>query len=138
MAMALFCSSPLVAPLSSLSVSSSCTASSSSVSQWKLPVAPLSGHTTVLSSSYSNARVIAAYVPLRTIVVKASEDVIEASVNDASAEPAPAITTMLSESELLKRKAKKEELRRKRLVRKRKLRKKGKWPPSKMAKLKNV
>ncbi|KAE9586325.1 hypothetical protein Lal_00000912 [Lupinus albus] len=34
--------------------------------------------------------------------------------------------------------AKKIRLRRKRLVRKRKLRKKGRWPPSKMMKLKNV
>ncbi|XP_004306423.1 PREDICTED: 50S ribosomal protein 5, chloroplastic [Fragaria vesca subsp. vesca] len=34
--------------------------------------------------------------------------------------------------------AKKIRLRRKRLVRKRKLRKKGRWPPSKMNKLKNV
>ncbi|OIW03220.1 hypothetical protein TanjilG_13014 [Lupinus angustifolius] len=34
--------------------------------------------------------------------------------------------------------AKKIRLRRKRLVRKRKLRKKGRWPPSKMKKLKNV
>lgn len=76
---------------------------------------------------------------MRTVVVKAAEDVIEASTSDdAGEEPAPAITTMLSEAELLKRKAKKAELRRKRLVRKRKLRKKGKWPPSKMAKLKNV
>ncbi|KAH7434661.1 hypothetical protein KP509_06G029200 [Ceratopteris richardii] len=42
------------------------------------------------------------------------------------------------ESDLLKKKAKRAELRRRRLVRKRRLRKKGKWPPSKMAKLKNV
>ncbi|XP_022766564.1 50S ribosomal protein 5, chloroplastic-like [Durio zibethinus] len=34
--------------------------------------------------------------------------------------------------------AKKTRLRRKRLVRKRKMRKKGRWPPSKMKKLKNV
>lgn len=34
--------------------------------------------------------------------------------------------------------AKKVRLRRKRLVRKRRMRKKGRWPPSKMKKLKNV
>lgn len=96
-----------------------------------------SGHAIGLSSGFSNVRVSAAEVAPRS-VVKATGDVIEASTSEASEESAPAITTMLSEAELLKRKAKKEELRRKRLARKRKLRKKGKWPPSKMAKLKNV
>ena len=96
------------------------------------------GHAIVLNAGFSNVRVSAAEVAVRTVVTKAAGDVIEASTSDASEEPAPAITTMLSEAELLKRKAKKAELRRKRLVRKRKLRKKGKWPPSKMAKLKNV
>ena len=43
-----------------------------------------------------------------------------------------------SEADILKKKQKRAELRRKRLVRKRHLRKKGRWPPSKMAKLKNV
>lgn len=82
------------------------------------------------SIALSNARV-------RAVVAKAAGDVIEASTT--SEEPAaPAITTMLSEAELLKKKAKKVEIRRKKLLRKRKLRKKGKWPPSKMAKLKNV
>ncbi|KAG0578040.1 hypothetical protein M758_5G193300 [Ceratodon purpureus] len=137
MAMALSCSSALVASLSSLSLSSAST-SSSSVSQWKPAVGPLSGHSIVLSSGFSNARVSAADVSVRTVVVKAAGDVIEASTSDASEEAAPAITTMLSEAELLKKKAKKAEIRRRKLVRKRKLRKKGKWPPSKMAKLKNV
>ena len=97
------------------------------------------GHGIVLNAGFSNVRVSAADVTVRAVIVKAAGDVIEASTSDAPAEEeAPAITTMLSEAELLKRKAKKAELRRKRLVRKRKLRKKGKWPPSKMAKLKNV
>lgn len=96
------------------------------------------GHSIVLNSGFSNARVSAVGVAARTVAVRAAGGVIEASASDASEEPAPAITTMLSEAELLKRKAKKAELRRRRLVRKRKLRKKGKWPPSKMAKLKNV
>ncbi|XP_062111888.1 large ribosomal subunit protein cL37 alpha [Humulus lupulus] len=42
------------------------------------------------------------------------------------------------EQKLRMKLAKKIRLRRKRLVRKRKLRKKGRWPPSKMKKLKNV
>ncbi|KAF7819183.1 50S ribosomal protein 5, chloroplastic-like [Senna tora] len=42
------------------------------------------------------------------------------------------------EQKLRMKMAKKIRLRRKRLVRKRRLRKKGKWPPSKMNKLKNV
>lgn len=81
------------------------------------------------SVALSNARV-------RAVIAKAAGDVIEASTSEEPA--APAITTMLSEAELLKKKAKKVEIRRKKLLRKRKLRKKGKWPPSKMAKLKNV
>lgn len=100
------------------------------------------GQSVVLSSGFRNARVSAVDVAVRSVVVKAAAgEVVEASASDggdAVEEPAPAITTMLSEAELLKKKVKKAELRRKRLVRKRKLRKKGKWPPSKMAKLKNV
>jgi len=42
------------------------------------------------------------------------------------------------EQKLRMKLAKKIRLRRKRLLRKRKLRKKGRWPPSKMKKLKNV
>ncbi|XP_039055453.1 50S ribosomal protein 5 alpha, chloroplastic isoform X2 [Hibiscus syriacus] len=44
----------------------------------------------------------------------------------------------LAEQKMRMKLAKKIRLRRKRLVRKRKLRKKGRWPPSKMKKLKNV
>ncbi|OMO72910.1 50S ribosomal protein 5, chloroplastic-like protein [Corchorus capsularis] len=44
----------------------------------------------------------------------------------------------LTEQRLRMKLAKKIRLRRKRLVRKRKMRKKGRWPPSKMKKLKNV
>jgi hypothetical protein len=76
----------------------------------------------------------------RNVVVRAAAEVVVATEAGSVAEapPADGISTLLSEKELLKRKAKRAELRRKRLVRKRKLRKKGKWPPSKMAKLKNV
>lgn len=42
------------------------------------------------------------------------------------------------EQKLRMKLAKKIRLRRKRLVRKRRMRKKGRWPPSKMKKLKNV
>lgn len=48
------------------------------------------------------------------------------------------VSKLKLESDLLKKKAKRAELRRRRLVRKRHMRKKGRWPPSKMAKLKNV
>ncbi|KAL4324035.1 hypothetical protein GQ457_11G007100 [Hibiscus cannabinus] len=47
-------------------------------------------------------------------------------------------TQQLMEQRMKMKLAKKIRLRRKRLVRKRKLRKKGRWPPSKMKKLKNV
>ncbi|WOL06787.1 hypothetical protein Cni_G15521 [Canna indica] len=45
---------------------------------------------------------------------------------------------MKLEQKLRMKLAKKIQLRRKRLLRKRKMRKKGRWPPSKMKKLKNV
>ncbi|KAG4109673.1 hypothetical protein ERO13_D13G000700v2 [Gossypium hirsutum] len=44
----------------------------------------------------------------------------------------------MTEQKMKMKLAKKIRLRRKRLVRKRKMRKKGRWPPSKMKKLKNV
>lgn len=45
---------------------------------------------------------------------------------------------LLLEQRMKMKLAKKVRLRRKRLLRKRKMRKKGRWPPSKMKKLKNV
>ncbi|GBG74614.1 hypothetical protein CBR_g19021 [Chara braunii] len=50
----------------------------------------------------------------------------------------PTIASLPRQSDIDKKLKKKAELRRKRLKRKRMLRKKGRWPPSKMAKLKNV
>ncbi|XVE95710.1 hypothetical protein REPUB_Repub02eG0122800 [Reevesia pubescens] len=44
----------------------------------------------------------------------------------------------MAEQKMRMKQVKKIRLRRKRLVRKRKMRKKGRWPPSKMKKLKNV
>eukprot|EP00250_Pteridium_aquilinum_P029997 c40477_g1_i1 orf=264-707(-) len=62
----------------------------------------------------------------------------EPSVEAAVEAPVNEISKLKMESDLLKKKAKRAELRRRRLVRKRHMRKKGRWPPSKMAKLKNV
>lgn len=80
----------------------------------------------------------------RKSVVKASSDPTEAPL-DIKEEAVP-VDKLPLESKLQERLeqktrmklAKKIRLRRKRLVRKRKLRKKGRWPPSKMNKLKNV
>ena len=57
---------------------------------------------------------------------------------DGENDGTPSGLKLESEADILKKKQKRAELRRKRLVRKRHLRKKGRWPPSKMAKLKNV
>ncbi|KAM1124673.1 hypothetical protein ACFX14_040029 [Malus domestica] len=90
-----------------------------------------------------------------SVVVKASSDIdgTAAAANEGS-EPLPdskeevavPVDKLPLESKLQERLeqkakmqlAKKIRLRRNRLVRKRKLRKKGRWPPSKMKKLKNV
>lgn len=87
-----------------------------------------------------------------SVVVKASSDIGGTSptvssepVSDTKKEVVP-VDKLPLESKLQERLeqkakmqlAKKIRLRRKRLVRKRKLRKKGRWPPSKMKKLKNV
>ncbi|XP_024534299.1 uncharacterized protein LOC112347520 [Selaginella moellendorffii] len=57
---------------------------------------------------------------------------------EASPAASNPIAALRSEAEILKRKKKRMELRRKRLKRKRMLRKKGRWPPSKVKKNKNV
>ncbi|KAK8925655.1 hypothetical protein KSP39_PZI018090 [Platanthera zijinensis] len=64
----------------------------------------------------------------------------EGSGNPASIESLPLESKerMLLEQKLRMKLAKKIRLRRKRLVRKRRMRKKGRWPPSKMKKNKNV
>ncbi|XP_050386953.1 50S ribosomal protein 5, chloroplastic [Argentina anserina] len=82
-----------------------------------------------------------------SLVVKASSDPIEGTeaLSGIKEEVVP-VDKLPLESKLKKRLeektrmklAKKIRLRRKRLVQKRKLRKKGRWPPSKMNKLKNV
>lgn len=62
------------------------------------------------------------------------------SVESVSVENLPLESKLkpLTEQQIKMRLAKKIRLRRKRLVRKRHLRKKGRWPPSKMKKGKNV
>ncbi|KAJ4885124.1 hypothetical protein Rs2_35217 [Raphanus sativus] len=60
------------------------------------------------------------------------------SVDKLPLESKEAKEKLLLEQRMKMKLAKKIRLRRKRLVRKRKLRKKGRWPPSKMKKLKNV
>ncbi|KAJ4905045.1 hypothetical protein Rs2_18996 [Raphanus sativus] len=87
----------------------------------------------------------------RAAIVKAaaSSGVDGAAEPESSEEPPKTVDKLPLESKEAKEKllleqrmkmklAKKIRLRRKRLVRKRKLRKKGRWPPSKMKKLKNV
>ncbi|XP_048442304.1 50S ribosomal protein 5 alpha, chloroplastic-like [Pyrus x bretschneideri] len=89
-----------------------------------------------------------------SVVVKASSDIDGTAAANEGSEPLPdskeevavPINKLPLESKLQERLeqkakmqlAKKIRLRRNRLVRKRKLRKKGRWPPSKMKKLKNV
>ncbi|MED6188481.1 hypothetical protein PIB30_086385 [Stylosanthes scabra] len=102
------------------------------------------------------------FVPIRTIPSQGRSRVVVAAAADGAApaeggsSPPPppegekkestAVDKLPLESKLKEREeqslrmkmAKKIRLRRKRLVRKRRLRKKGRWPPSKMKKLKNV
>ncbi|XP_068330290.1 large ribosomal subunit protein cL37-like [Pyrus communis] len=89
-----------------------------------------------------------------SVVVKASSDIDGTAAANEGSEPLPdskeevavPVDKLPLESKLQERLeqkakmqlAKKIRLRRNRLVRKRKLRKKGRWPPSKMKKLKNV
>lgn len=90
---------------------------------------------------------VAAKKKFFSVVVKASADPTEGTeaTSDSKEEVVP-VDKLPLESKLQERLeqktrmklAKKIRLRRKRLVRKRKLRKKGRWPPSKMNKLKNV
>ncbi|KAG2258283.1 hypothetical protein Bca4012_021594 [Brassica carinata] len=97
-----------------------------------------------LSSSYG-----------RAVIVKAAASGVDGAEPESNEEPPKTVVAAVpvdklpleskeaKEKQLLEQRmkmklAKKIRLRRKRLVRKRKLRKKGRWPPSKMKKLKNV
>uniref|UniRef100_A0A7N0V234 50S ribosomal protein 5, chloroplastic n=1 Tax=Kalanchoe fedtschenkoi TaxID=63787 RepID=A0A7N0V234_KALFE len=78
----------------------------------------------------------------RSVIVKASAE-IDGDTGEKAAVPVEnlPLESKLQEktdAKLRMKLAKKIRIRRKRLVRKRQLRKKGRWPPSKMKKLKNV
>ncbi|KAG2325615.1 hypothetical protein Bca52824_008343 [Brassica carinata] len=80
----------------------------------------------------------------RVVIVKAAASGVDGAEPESNEEPPKTVAAAVPvdklplESKEAKELAKKIRLRRKRLVRKRKLRKKGRWPPSKMKKLKNV
>lgn len=91
----------------------------------------------------------------RAVIVKAAASGVDGAEAESNEEPPKTVVAavpvdklpleskeakekMLLEQRMKMKLAKKIRLRRKRLVRKRKLRKKGRWPPSKMKKLKNV
>ncbi|KAL0725518.1 hypothetical protein Bca4012_040117 [Brassica carinata] len=91
----------------------------------------------------------------RAVIVKAAASGVDGAEPESNEEPPKTVAAAVpvdklpleskeaKEKQLLEQRmkmklAKKIRLRRKRLVRKRKLRKKGRWPPSKMKKLKNV
>ena len=78
-------------------------------------------------------------VAAEVLTTESPSEVKETEKNgDGENDDTPSGLKLESEADILKKKQKRAELRRKRLVRKRHLRKKGRWPPSKMAKLKNV
>ncbi|VVB05934.1 unnamed protein product [Arabis nemorensis] len=90
----------------------------------------------------------------RAAIVKASASGVDGTEPESNEEPKTGVAAvpvdklpleskeakekLLLELRMKMKLAKKIRLRRKRLVRKRKMRKKGRWPPSKMKKLKNV
>ncbi|EXC30756.1 hypothetical protein L484_027931 [Morus notabilis] len=139
------CFTPVTAsPLSASSSSSSSSFLSATAIPTisRLQIKPIDLH----PNSFSGVRLQMPFVVSRScsVVVKASSESSEA-LSDGK-EEAVSVDKLPLESKLqerleqkLKMKlAKKIRLRRKRLVRKRRLRKKGRWPPSKMKKLKNV
>ncbi|CAD5167916.1 unnamed protein product [Musa acuminata subsp. malaccensis] len=93
-----------------------------------------------------------AFAERRLTIVHASSETDGNEGSEAEASPPEASETAMSvenlpleskmqlklEQKLRMKLAKKIRLRRKRLLRKRRMRKKGRWPPSKMKKLKNV
>ncbi|CAN0880387.1 50S ribosomal protein 5, chloroplastic [Linum grandiflorum] len=128
--------------------SSSCCCSSSTSAKSIIPrlcMKPVSLQFDGLRSS-SLAVVSARNVALITRATSDTPDGVEPSSDGGSEEINVSIDKLPLESKVQLRTeqqekmklARKIRLRRKRLMRKRKLRKKGRWPPSKMAKLKNV
>ncbi|XP_044504945.1 50S ribosomal protein 5, chloroplastic [Mangifera indica] len=140
-------------PLPSLTLPHSSSLSiSSTVAITNSPVFRL--HFDVRSKSSSRARNFLSFIASKrgAVIVKASSDIDITATPEggnpsfSSNEEVVSVDKLPLESkeqERLEQKlrmklAKKIRLRRKRLVRKRRMRKKGRWPPSKMKKLKNV
>nr|DAD43069.1 TPA_asm: hypothetical protein HUJ06_001299 [Nelumbo nucifera] len=102
--------------------------------------------------SFNGVRIFLSGVQERgAVIVRASSDIdgvglesaesaAEGKEENVSVEKLPLESKlqMMQEQKLKMKLAKKIRLRRKRLVRKRRMRKKGRWPPSKMKKNKNV
>nr|XP_023894146.1 50S ribosomal protein 5 alpha, chloroplastic-like [Quercus suber]POE58813.1 50s ribosomal protein 5, chloroplastic [Quercus suber] len=147
----LLCSNPLTSlPSSSSSSSLSCSSSSPPVS--RLHMKPIDLH----PKSFKGIHIHTPFIIKKTgsLIVKASSDIDGTGAEPSSdikeeaesKEEVVPVNKLPLESKLQERMeqkermklAKKIRLRRKRLVRKRRLRKKGRWPPSKMKKLKNV
>ncbi|NP_001148929.2 hypothetical protein Zm00014a_043867 [Zea mays] len=101
-----------------------------------------------LQSPLNVTATCASFAEKRSAPVHATAEGSEAGAAEQPEEPKPATKIeempleskqkMIMEQRARMKLAKKLRQRRKRLVRKRKLRKKGRWPPSKMKKLKNV
>ncbi|XP_057970764.1 large ribosomal subunit protein cL37 [Malania oleifera] len=140
-------------PFTSIS-SSSCTSLATTMVVTTSPISQLHNHTIdVHLKSFNRIRT---YVPLigkerSQMIAKASSDINEIGIDggDASSEseeevlpvdklPLESKLQQRLEQKMRMKIAKKIRLRRKRLLRKRRMRKKGRWPPSKMKKNKNV
>ncbi|KAK4377835.1 hypothetical protein RND71_004131 [Anisodus tanguticus] len=110
-------------------------------------------HITLTPMSYANGNIQAPFIVKKrgALIAKAAADVD--GVGSDNPEPSPekkeesvpveslpleSKLQQMAEQKMKMKLAKKIRLRRKRLVRKRHLRKKGRWPPSKMKKNKNV
>ncbi|XP_039055452.1 50S ribosomal protein 5 alpha, chloroplastic isoform X1 [Hibiscus syriacus] len=137
-------------PLPSLS-SSPFPSCSTSLPIFVLPSMSAFSFHSVFSGNFHRTPLVIDLVPNKKrsgMIVKASAESTdgeqqvpsETKKEDLAVGQLPLETKMqqLAEQKMRMKLAKKIRLRRKRLVRKRKLRKKGRWPPSKMKKLKNV
>ncbi|XP_020219524.1 50S ribosomal protein 5, chloroplastic isoform X2 [Cajanus cajan] len=113
-----------------------------------LPTTPASTlHLSLPSKPFTGVRLSAPHRNKHSLIVSAAAAEGEAEASSAAEEGLPpSVDKLPLESKVKEREeqrarmklAKKIRLRRKRLLRKRRLRKKGRWPPSKMKKLKNV
>ncbi|KAF2616520.1 hypothetical protein F2Q68_00041653 [Brassica cretica] len=143
--MALLCFNPL-APLSSQRLQ---------LSSFASPVFSLKPNTVESKNRVSLSAYNLSSGCKRAVIVKAAASGVDGAEPESNEEPPKTVVAavpvdklpleskeakekLLLEQRMKMKLAKKIRLRRKRLVRKRKLRKKGRWPPSKMKKLKNV